>query len=79
MGFSRLPEALLERKEEGKQVGQKPQEAEQAGSLPNSSQANQPPFPSLPTAIRTIWVKSVPAPVWYPLTHQFLSSSRPGN
>lgn len=38
----------------------------------------QPSLPTLPTVIRTIWAKSVPAPVWYPLTHQLFSSSRPG-
>lgn len=59
-----------QREEEGKQVGQEPQEAEQAGSVPNSLR--------LPTAIRTIWAKSIPAAVWYPLTHQFFNSSRPG-
>lgn len=40
VGFSRLLEALAEREEEGKQVGQESQEAEQAGSLPSSVQAN---------------------------------------
>lgn len=38
--FSGLLEALAEREEEGKQVGQELQEAEQAGSLPNSAKAN---------------------------------------
>lgn len=63
--FPRLLEALAKR-EEGKQVRQEPEEAEQAGSLPNSVQVNnkQPSLPTLPTVIRTIWAKSIPAPVW---------------
>lgn len=77
MGFSRLLEALAKR-EEGKQVSQESEEAEQAGSLPNYVQVNNHSLPTLPTVIHTIWAKSVPAPVWYPLTHQFFSSSRPG-
>lgn len=77
MGFSGLLEALANR-EEGKQVRQEPEEAEQAAPLPNSVQVNNHSLPTLPPLIRTIWAKSVLAPVWYPLTHQFFSSSRPG-
>lgn len=89
MGFSRLLEASAEREEQCKQVGQE-QNAQEV--LLNQTTADlwalctplhtlwskEQPLPSLPVAILTVWARSVPAPVWYPLTHQFLSSSRPG-
>lgn len=49
MGFSKLLEALAKR-QEGKQVRQEPEEAEQAGSLPSSVQVNNHlclPYPQL--------------------------------
>ena len=74
MGSSRLLEALAEREEGTNRYGRSHRKQNKQALCPGK----QPPSPSLPTAIRTVWAKSVPAPVWYPLTQQFFSSSRPG-
>lgn len=89
VGFSRLLEALAAREEQCKQVGQE-RNAQQVLLKQTTADlwalcpplhmlwSTEPPLPSLPVAILTIWARSVPAPVWYPLPHQFFSSSRPG-